>query len=89
MTFKKGDLVMIARPTNCCGNAGAVGNFHTVTGTPFHEKNKCQWCGAIGKSTNDVVLDDMYYIETYRLKKIDPPEEGETIGAYKNLKVPA
>ena len=86
--IKKGDLVMLVRDRSCCGGGYGYGEIYTVTRieTKF---NKCSYCGAIKTVTlaaGDGHKRDGYNID--RLKKLDPPSEGETREAYVNLKQP-
>lgn len=93
MTFKVGDLVIVTKPTICCGNSRRVGSVYKVKQHNGFE-TVCI-CGAVSPANETTVLDGVGFnglqlaLFTLSLKKIDPPAEGETREAYKNLKVPA
>lgn len=87
--IKKGDLVMTIRPLRCCGG-GSLGLILSVTGMPHKIKGRCVYCHAIydtvavavnGEHSNEV--------PTYRIKKIDPPAEGDSLPTRRDLMVPA
>lgn len=54
-----------------------------------HHDEKCCFCNAPLHTQAVFGLSHGLSIRADRLKKIDPPAEGETREAYKNLKVPA
>lgn len=72
--IKVGDLVVIARPTPCCGNEGNVGIVFVVSGIDYG--GSCSYCsrphpraaGAFGKS-------DGHMTQVSRLKRIPPLKE--------------
>jgi hypothetical protein len=75
---KAGDLVYVAKPQPCCGNASGVG-FTFLVGNVFSEDTTCTGCG------RDVLETVAYpkraavgYI-TSILKKIEPRTEPESI----------
>lgn len=87
MTFKKGDLVMVVRPTYCCGGSGALGQIHEVAEQalklPF---NKCVYCGEFSPSGDDDVLTvDGAARSRSRLIKINPPADDTEEVADKEL----
>lgn len=87
--IKVGDLVVVVGPRKCCGSFSkkTVGR---VTGPQTMPYKHCVACGYRGPADETAwLLDDGFAIEQSRLKKIDPPAEGETREAYKNLEVPA
>jgi len=89
MTFKKGDLVMLVRGMHCCGQTDhdePYGLTFSISSV-FVDYGECIHCGY--KGNEEVTPHKGIFILTSRLKKIDPPAEGETREAYKNLKVPA
>ena len=86
--IKKGDLVMVVKPTPCCGNTDRVGLTFTVREVGRAKRPYCFYCGVLSDELAAAGgIDAVYRLS--RLKKIDPPAEGETREAYKNLKVPA
>lgn len=87
MTFKVGDLAVVFKKTSCC-NMGDVGTVVKIKGVIRLHTGACVFCD--DTTPEDVAATNvgrMYPVD--RLKKIDPPAEGETREAYKNLKVPA
>ena len=88
MTIKTGDLVMVVRPAPCCGSAVRLGLlFIATTGKGFGVR--CLNCGIhtyggffIDGSTGHGYL-------TSRLKKIDPPAEGDSLPTRADIEVPA
>ena len=83
--IKPGDLVMIANKRPCCGT------FSQRHGLPFTviaiapPGNFCVGCGT--ESSHPRALGSFGYYDMPMLKKIDPPAEGETREAYKELVV--
>jgi len=85
MNIKKGDLVMVVRPAPCCGSSGGLGRAFIVDvldRTDTHtnccgetDREMCAW--GVGDD------DEGFYLK--QLIKIDPPAEGETREAYKEL----
>lgn len=85
--IKKGDLVIVVSPRKCCGG-GNLGDVFTVSKMKA-TTSRCSWCGHKQKMViagADHHIRDGYNVD--RLKKIDPPSEGETREAYVNLKQP-
>lgn len=90
MTLKVGDLVRVAQ--DCCGRYKdqflIIENFENM-----HPRASCSVCGHATTETVAIFKDwapgRMWCGPLSWLKKIDPPAEGETTEAYKNLKVPA
>lgn len=84
--IKKGDLVMVVRPTPCCSRQSKS------SGIPFTVKYvgeleaKCA-CGSVSRSLVAQLSNGFYY-DICMLLKIDPPSQGETTEAYRNLRVP-
>jgi len=87
--IKKGDLVMVG-PMACCGTCtGIEGTIFTVTGTHNSPLSQtCNSCGHEGPSPGAYGHSCNKPIDLDRLKKLDPPSEGETREAYVNLKQP-
>ena len=85
--IKKGDLVMLVRGRSCCGAGFGYGEIYTVTRIETR-LNKCGYCGAIESvilAAGDNHKKSGYNID--RLKKLDPPSQGETREAYVNIDV--
>lgn len=84
--IKKGDLVQVIRPTTCCGGDGSIGKIFTAD---YIENGYtlCAYCGVL-KLEICARQDGQHWRALSRLRKIDPPSEGETREAYVNLKQP-
>lgn len=72
--IKAGDLVMVVRPTACCGNAGWLGLIFTVLDVLPAATHACPYChtvwtNAFALSVGKVGLG----FPISRLTKIDPP----------------
>lgn len=77
--FKPGDLVMVVKPTRCCGYAGGLGRIFVVTDKGWRApKTKCVHCSHTRDSKNDVELSSITFIEPHRLRLIPPLSELET-----------
>lgn len=81
-TIRKNDLVMIVRPTICCGSSKSIGLIRTVAA---HDGMEYVYCGMCGfrqkKHRNYAHFTSGGCCELSRLKKINPPplsEETET-----------
>lgn len=89
--IKLGDLVMVVKPKACCGRSDGVGKLFVAGSAPFRTKSRCILCGAIW---NSVVVSrseskDLRVTDLDRLKKIDPPAEGDSLPTRRDLKVTA
>jgi hypothetical protein len=77
MSIKAGDLVMVVKPTICCGRA--------IFGKPFTagpvrmstDPSWCGWCSTANAATMITELPDGTVIPLWRLKKIPPLSELE------------
>lgn len=87
MTIKTGDLVMVVKPTPCCGNCKAIGRTFTVKGVSASEA-VCRYCGRIDKLEDALSVDDRRY-DISRLKKIDPPADGDSLPTRADIEVAA
>lgn len=79
--IKPGDLVMVVRPTLCCGNASSIGTVGIAGSMATYDWSICHYCQHIHNEVSSEVLVGEYSYEMVRLKKIDPPalaEETET-----------
>lgn len=76
--FKPGDLVMLVKPTPCCGSAASLGSIYTVS-PGIVAMFRCLPCGTIAFGQDLVELDGEYCAERNRLKKIDPPATGDSL----------
>lgn len=71
-----GDLVVIVRPTYCCGYAGKLGYIGNVTRAglaPGLRGVICiNCCTATGRDADVLEIDHEGYVDRSRLKRIDP-----------------
>ena len=87
--IKPGDLVMVVRPTSCCGVAN-YGTTFVVAKYADNVMGRCDCCGYIE-------LRDGVWVEypdggaypVSRLKKIDPPSEGDSLPTRADMKLGA
>jgi ribosomal protein L37AE/L43A len=76
--IKAGDLVMVVKPKPCCNNY-KLGKVWTVSRL-FYNRWHCHQCGFTSKES--ILMAEMSTGEAtmaYRLKKINPPSQDETI----------
>lgn len=75
--IKPGDMVMVIRPRQCCGDAGSIGRVATVVRRPY----RCVHCLTCDTHRYDIdaywVLSDGTACQETRLKKIDPPASAD------------
>ena len=85
--IKVGDLVMIVKPTVCCGYAGRIGRVFRAG--RFNTKSaKCSLCGARATSFVGVLNPESgKFVDVVRLIKIDPPAEGDSLPTRADLEV--
>ena len=83
--IKVGDLVMVVKPTTCCGYAGAIGSVHVVTG--MHHAYVCRACDATVITPVALIDGQFEARELTRLKRIPPLEELERDQLVKELTV--
>lgn len=85
--IKKGDTVLIVRYPCCGAGLGMIGEASSVD---FQDDRRCK-CGVnmgAGRFTKVRYSDGPGTVPTSWLKKLDPPNQGETREAYVNLKQP-
>ena len=76
-SIKAGDLVIVAFPSSCCGATKYMGHIFKALQIYRDSPIDCNYCGL--HIPRDVIINDFpfgFFAE--RLKKIDPPAEGET-----------
>jgi hypothetical protein len=88
--IKPGDLVMVVRPTSCCGDTEEIGLIFKVSAV----ENAPSWCELCGHQFERTVLATSSDAEedccsTIRLKKIDPPAEGDSLPTRREMGVAA
>lgn len=85
--IKPGDLVMIVKPMPCCGDNATLGNVFIVKSISGSD-GVCGACGDYQEFAMDALRPDGGYTQLSRLKKIDPPAEGDSLPTRKDLEVP-
>ncbi len=71
--IQKGDLVVVVKPTPCCGKEGSVGKIYEVE--EFIEVAKCRHCGKLYNGKVAVLTEAGRGEPVIRLKRIPPIEE--------------
>ena len=92
MTIKRGDLVMVVRPSICCGSQLSLGKTYTVVrivdiDAASPHKRRCRGCRKVIDEA--IAFDDEtggYHVS--RLRRIDPPATGEYDGVPVRKRVP-
>jgi hypothetical protein len=72
--ISKGDLVVVYKPTPCCGNTETIGNIFDVSEIKKLE-GTCSFCGKDANGISALSKGDangIYWIQLFRLKRIDP-----------------
>lgn len=72
-----GDLVMVVRPTECCKSLKGIGKIFTVEKVS-RSFARCSECGTLLYVFSAYFNEDKGY-PVKRLKKIDPPADGDEI----------
>lgn len=86
MTIKTGDLVMVVKPSPCCGTMSRVGLTFKVAG--IVGRARCHHCGEIN-TNGSVRASHNLGFSAKRLKKIDPPAEGDSLPTRADIEVAA
>lgn len=92
-----GDLVMVVKPTLCCGKAGVIGKVFKVTEVFISRFNQCNICRRIFKDVKVAVDSSRFALpsggggsfQLSRLIRIDPPATGDSLPTRKDIKEPA
>lgn len=84
--IKPGDLVMVVKPSPCCGNVSVVGRIFSVKSI-ISAYSYCIYC-LESESDNPVADVGVGAISLSRLKKIDPPETGDSLPTRADLNLP-
>lgn len=88
MTFKKGDLVMVVKPSLCCKSTKAIGQIHTVGDQVLIKPiSTCVYCHHRTLPASQVLLSCGRTIEKSRLIKIDQPADQDQETKDKKLEV--
>lgn len=73
MSFKPGDLVMVVKPTHCCGDRSEIGRTFVVAAMSEAERY-CEFCDQADIAIDALDCGDSYF-PLDRLIKIDPITE--------------
>lgn len=94
--IKVGDLVMVVKGNPCCGKSRLIGRIFVVTERELGPITKCGICGTQSETSNDTVplnglneKGNPFNAEKWRLKKIDPQAEGDSLPTRADLEVTA
>jgi hypothetical protein len=76
--IKVGDLVVVVKPTPCCGNHGHIGTIFQVARL-VHLEGRCNWCGQVppAEPGADWGKNDASGFSLITLKRIPPLDELE------------
>lgn len=74
--IQAGDLVMVVKPTLCCGSTWGLGEVFRVVCVREKEGGICGRCGAEAKE-QVALCDDLSGAQVCRLIRIDPPAKME------------
>lgn len=88
--IKPGDLVMVVRPSACCGSTTSVGKVGTVAPNPsWGIYAECDCCGATCWDIENfrTISDGAYHVTT--LQKINPAAVGDSVPTRREIEVPA
>lgn len=83
MTIKKGDLVMVVKPTPCCGRLDNIGKVFQV-GEVRNNTGICVYCGHSTTALR-AILNHKSAILSIRLIKLNPPSDEETTQQTKEM----
>ena len=86
-----GDLVMVVRPTTCCGNWAAAGDIFKVLALDFGPSG-CRWCPRVSHNHFAIMSwsgpnDRPTSIELSRLKRLDPDALKDDVPTHRELTV--
>lgn len=84
--IKPGDLVMVVKPTPCCGATFSLGKLFVARETETKDA-VCIGCGHRFDTHFRVLAHDGWR-DGRRLKKIDPPAEGDSLPTRADLDIP-
>lgn len=89
MSIKAGDLVMVVRPSTCCGDSSGMGEIFQARAAEIRARGKCMVCQSVITDYFGVQKEGRRWFQAGRLKKIDPPADGDSLPTRKDLEVPA
>lgn len=84
--IKPGDLVMVVKPTPCCGNEANIGRIAKVKNVANDSFLVCVWCERLYRKPALASLDGGRVLLS-RLKKLNPPADEESRETTKELEV--
>lgn len=87
MSIKAGDLVMVVKPTKCCGNVNILGRVSTAKEI-YISNLTCRHCSYVERRSA-VIMSDGMGADMARLKKIEPSADGDSLPTRRELEVPA
>lgn len=87
--IKPGDLVMVIKPTPCCGYDRSLGEVFRAKAVERRPRSRCLHCGSLFVNCLAAQRGPSSWGLTYRLKKIDPPAEGDSLPTRRDLEVEA
>jgi len=88
--IKPGDLVIVVRPSICCGRSDSIGMTGIVQPNPsWATYAQCDQCGAVDYDTSSFRTIDGGGYHAQTLKKIDPLSEVDEIPTCRDMEVPA
>ena len=76
--FKPGDLVMVVKPTFCCGNADRLGDVFVIERISMEKDGECHRCKRFFMAGEWAWGKDWRIYVTPRLRLIPPLSEPET-----------
>lgn len=85
--IKVDDLVMMIKGGPCCGKSKFIGIPRTVSHWVNNELAHCTSCGS-SRFADGWVLSGDIFSDAYRLKKINPPSQGDTLPTRADLDQP-
>lgn len=74
--IKVGDLVVVVKVRECCGNQGDIAHIYRVTG--LHHEGHCVYCKAAIKEPVALLDGEWKCKPLSRLKRINPLTESES-----------
>ncbi len=78
-----GDLVMVVKPLECCGDAGDVGVVY-IAGEHYNGPSLCRKCGHRGTVVG-VWVKSKNVRDFKRLIRIDPPATGDSLPSLREM----
>lgn len=85
--IKPGDLVMVVKPQRCCGGVALLGKVFVVQKIDS-KKLHCISCNHLHAAEMIAIDQEGFGYFPQRLKKIDPPSEGDSLPTRKELDKP-